>query len=113
MIKNKKLKIAYAVISSFFLLAFCVAPVLAQVSAGPGSVNELIDRIEDIAGYIQIIILTIGIIMIMWSGLTYITAGGDEIKLGEARKRLIWGLVGIGVAVFAYVAERFVISVLG
>lgn len=111
--KSKKLKIACSVISSFFLLAFCLSPVLAQVSAGPDSVAELINRIEDIAGYIQIIILTIGIIMIMWAGLIYITAGGDETKLGEARKRLIWGLVGIGVAVFAYVAERFVISILG
>lgn len=110
--KNKKLKVLYTVITSFFLLTFCLTPVLAEIKGGPETIADLMKRIEDIAGYIQAIILTIGIIMIMWAGLTYITAGGDETKLGDARKKLIWGLVGIGVAIFAYTAEKFVINIL-
>jgi len=72
----------------------------------------LIGIIQDIAGWFQAIVLIIAIIMIIYAGFIWMTAAGDEEKLGKARKTLIWGLVGIGIALFAYVAETFITSML-
>lgn len=110
--KLKKGKIvAITLLSSAFL--FVVAPaVLAQVASGPEDVDALIGIVDQVATWFQTIVLIIGIIMIIAAGLTWMTAGGNDEKLTTARKMLIWGLIGIAVALFAYMAETFVISVI-
>ncbi|MFY9462516.1 MAG: hypothetical protein WAP51_04940, partial [Candidatus Sungiibacteriota bacterium] len=65
-----------------------------------------------IAGWFETIIFAIAIIMILVAAFQFLTAAGNEEKVSTARKSLMWGLVGIAVALFARVAKDFVLSAL-
>jgi len=110
---NKKVKVFSSIFLSSFLFVFASSIALGAVTdVGPESPTELIGLIENIAGWFQAIVLIIAIIMIIYAGFVWMTAAGDEEKLGKARKTLVWGLVGIGIALFAYVAEAFIKNML-
>jgi len=93
------------------------------VFAGPATTNttksdiksmtDVVALINAIAGWIQAIVLVIAIIMIMYSGFLWMTAGGEEDKLATARRVLIYGLVGIAVVVLAYTATSIVTNLMG
>ncbi|MDP2918165.1 MAG: pilin [bacterium] len=48
------------------------------------------------------------IAIIVWAGVTYATAGGDEEKTTKAKQRLIYGIIGIAVVVAAYAITTFI-----
>lgn len=50
------------------------------------------------------------VIMVMFSGMKFITAGGDSTKIATARDTLLYALVGAVVFVFCELIIRFVIS---
>jgi FtsH-binding integral membrane protein len=114
---NKKIKIFSSVLLTFFAFAFTASMSLGAVpgavtNVGPKSPTDVFNIVNRIAGWFQAIVLVIAIIMIIYAGFVWMTAAGDEEKLGKARKTLIWGLVGIGIALFAYVAQRFIANML-
>ncbi|MFY9462458.1 MAG: hypothetical protein WAP51_04635 [Candidatus Sungiibacteriota bacterium] len=80
--------------------------------AQPRSVQDVINLVNAIAGWFETIIFAIAIIMILVAAFQFLTAAGNEEKVSTARKSLIWGLVGIAVALFARVAKDFVLSAL-
>lgn len=90
-------------ISLLSLMLFAL-PVLAQVEEPTEpvtSIEDVIGVIETFASWLFTIILAIAVVMLLYAGLLWMTAGGDEEKLGTARKVLIWGLVGIVIALVA------------
>ena len=108
---NKKTKILISTSLLSFMFMFSFASVALAVDApGGGTVessgiedmDDVVELIEAIAGWFQVIVLALAVFMIIWSGFTWMTAGGDDEKLGEARQRLIYALVGIAVVVVAY-----------
>ncbi len=111
---NKKIKVFSSILLPLSIFAFAVSMAFGApiTNVGPESPTELIGIIKNIAGWFQVIVLVIAIIMIIYAGFVWMTAAGDEEKLGKARKTLIWGLVGIGIALFAYVAQKFITSML-
>lgn len=108
--KNKKIKFLSLVCFSF-VFSFLLAPIVfAQVEGAPETIDELTDLIAQIGRWFQAIVLLIAIIMIIYAGFVWMTASGDEEKLGKARKTLIWGLIGIGIVIFAFAAQAFILS---
>jgi len=59
---------------------------------------QLILRIINIALNIAIYVC---VILIVWAGFLWITSAGNEEKIKQAQKTLIWALVGLGVALIA------------
>lgn len=62
---------------------------------------------------INIISFIVGIaalIVIIVSGLQFILATGDPTRIANARNALMYALIGIGVAIFAQVIVRFVVT---
>jgi len=116
-VKIKRIKTLSIILTSFiFLFAFSATVFAAPPSPATSNINtmaELVDLIRDIAGWFQAIVLVIAIIMIMYSGFLWMTAGGDEDKLATARRVLIYGLVGIAVVVLAYTATAIVTNLMG
>jgi len=115
-VKNKKFLLSLLI--SSFVFSLVAAPiVLAQAPPAPPAtgittVAKLKDLVDKIGKWFAAIVLSIAIIMIVYAGLLWMTAGGDEEKLGRARKVLIWGMVGIGIAIFAFVAVGFVTALI-
>ena len=101
---NKKSLIAVTAAGFTFL------PLLAF--AQPSSVQDVINIINAAVGWFETIIFALAIIMILVAAFQFLTAAGNEEKVSSARKSLIWGLVGIAVALFARVAKNFVTDVI-
>lgn len=115
--KNKKI-IGFLVLT--IMLSMVAVPVLAQqptpgTAITPGGANTVTGihaKFVKIIAWFQAFVLLIGVLMIIWAGLTWMMAGGDATKLGEARQRLTYGLIGIGIAILAYGAQAFVQSLI-
>ena len=105
----------------FFVFFFtAIAPVLAlNIDSDPviNSVNYVADlwgtqdlRVS-IARTIRIILGFLGIIavvIVIWSGLRWMTAGGNEDKITKAKGILIAGLIGLFIILSAYAIATFV-----
>ena len=68
------------------------------------------NTIQGIIKIISYIAGIIAIIMIIVSGLRFITSGGDSGKVASARNSLIYALIGIVVVVLAQVMVHFVFT---
>ncbi|HSW85244.1 MAG TPA: pilin [Candidatus Saccharimonadales bacterium] len=50
------------------------------------------------------------IIMIIYSGLRYITSGGDSARISSAKNTLIYALIGLAIAVLAQLLVTFILT---
>lgn len=86
-----------ATIFLIFLL-FPFSTVLAQPPSEPtGSINVQ-DTIDRFGIFIWTIFGGIAIFAFVFAGITFLTANGDPGKVKQAREAVIWGIVGVGVA---------------
>jgi hypothetical protein len=95
------------------LLALVLAVSLGGVASAGGATptqtipenitdaQGFITLLENITDWIFVLLLVIAVIMIVLAGLQFITGGGDPAAVSEARTKLIWAAVGIGVALMA------------
>ena len=79
---------------------YCVGDILA-----PGPCYELY-QYEDycplkiccavikVTRWLYFVAAGLALIMVIWSGVMYMTSGGDETKMGKAKKILLYGLIG-------------------
>mgnify|MGYP001615221418 CR=1 FL=1 len=74
---------------------------------------RVLELVRQITSWFGILVFIIAIIAILYAGFLFLTAGGNEETLKKARQVLIWGLIGIAVALFAMSAIPFVVSIIG
>lgn len=87
------------------MLAVLLMPVLVMaisaptppVGGAPVTLSEIEARIRQIAQFIIVVSVILAVIFIIWGGITYMTAGGDEGKAGAAKTRIWNGVVGAAV----------------
>lgn len=99
------------------------APAMAQEipdgdPAAPRPVDDLdIDRVLQfmvrIANIFIAFVAIISVIMIIWGGFKYATSRGDEGKVGEARNTILYGVIGLAVALLAFAVVSFANSLVG
>lgn len=67
-------------------------------------------------GIMQIITILLGflgivaIIIILWGGFRWLTSGGNEEKVGEAKKILTAGIIGLIIIFVSYAIANFVVT---
>ncbi len=66
--------------------------------------------VESIFNWFFVIAGILCIAIIIWAGITYATAGGDEEKVEKAKKRLIYGIIGVAVIIAAFAITQFIYS---
>lgn len=118
---NKKLFISSACLVVLF--AFTITPVFATTTVGAdfgfndmtsagvklgtrdlkGSVMGIINLLMGFLGIIAIIIILVG-------GFKYMTAMGSDDKIGEAKKLIIAGIVGLCIILGSYSIAYFVVE---
>jgi len=69
--------------------------------------------IQDTLNWIAGIVFVIALIMLIWSAILYLTAGGSEDRVKRAKNYLIYAIVGVAVALLAYSVVPFLTTVLG
>jgi len=96
------------------MFLFVLVPIAfaAVVTAGPTTLGGVTTIVDTVITWVQTIVFLIAILMIIWAGFTWMTAGGDEEKIKTARSMLLWALVGIAVALFAGVAKTFITNLI-
>jgi nitrate reductase NapE component len=108
---------------SFAMVALILVPVLgiAQVNALDVGINEVEDSIklgnkdprETVGQIINVAMLFLGIIavgIILVGGFKWMTAGGNEEKVGEAKKLLGSGVIGLVIVLASWGIATFVLE---
>lgn len=75
--------------------------------------DDLSNVLADFIGYILVILGGVAVLVILYAGYLFMTAGGDEKKLQQAKSALKWGIVGIAVSIFAGSAVALIGRFLG
>lgn len=97
------------------IVAIQLVPAIA-LAQRPPSVNltrtSILDLLDTILTWVDMAIFIIGILIILYAAFLYMTAAGDEEKIGKAKRTFIYGLVGIGIAILAFGIWELVASFL-
>lgn len=119
------MKKIYKHLISLAIVAFLLTPVFAlQVSAqadfGLNEVNNGLDNSlanrdpREIVGSIINVALgflgVIAVVIILMGGFKWMTAGGNEEKVGEAKKLLGAGVIGLAIVLAAWAVSTFIIN---
>ena len=111
------------IVSSFiFVLAFsfCVIPAMAQPELGlnyatnlglASQEGDVRDTAVDIVKYLMTFLGIIAVVVILLGGFKWMTAGGNEDKVAEAKKLLVAGMVGLVIILAAFAIVTFVIQI--
>ena len=67
------------------------------------TVGNIINVALSLLGIVAVVIVLIG-------GFEWMTAGGNEEKTGEAKKRIMAGVIGLAIILSAYAIAKFVID---
>lgn len=115
---------------SLFVLAMLIVPVVAvfadETTAAQAPVDPsdtipdlnadktyIENLMDSVVNWVFAVMITVGTIFVVLAALQFITGGGDPAKVGEARQKLIWAILGFAVAVLARAILPLVKSLLG
>jgi cytochrome bd-type quinol oxidase subunit 2 len=79
---------------------------IAAATGGETSIRALILRIVD---FFLLFLGLIAVIMIIYGGITYVTAAGNEEKVGKAKKIIMYAIVGIVIVLISFALVNTVI----
>ena len=101
------------------MFALTAMPVLAltadQTGLSYGTYTGLgtKDIREGIMSIVNVLLGFLGIlaiVIILWGGFRWLTSGGNEEKVGEAKKIIIAGIIGLVIILVSYALATFVVS---
>ena len=118
---NKFRKISTLVIA-FLMLFMAALPLItsAQIDVGLNEIQNSVgyatrdlrevvgDIIKTVLGFLGVV----AIIIVLIGGFKYMTAGGSEEKVSDARKWLISGIIGLAIVLAAYAITSFLVIVI-
>lgn len=79
-------------------------------NVGIGKTTDIKGTIAQIINIILGFLGVIAVIIILAGGFKWMTAGGNEEKVGEARKMIVQGVIGLVIIFAAWAIAAFVIS---
>lgn len=120
-----KLKLMIAGLLMVPTLAFAVAPVAdaqtkdlnlrggVESAKGEGSADKVDNPSDLVKSAVNIVLYVVGVlavIMLIWGGITYTTSAGDSNKVTSAKNTIMYAVIGLVVAIFAYAIVNFVLT---
>jgi hypothetical protein len=111
---NKKI-VSLAVLTGLFCLATLVSAESVTIPnpLAQGGVNNFTDLLLKIAQGVSVVIGILGTIMLLVSGILYLTSAGNPEKINKAKAALIYALVGIAIGATAEVIVSIVLGIIG
>ena len=89
------------------------AGVNAANAAKSGNVADAPTLITTVINTLLYVIGAVAVIMIIYGGFKYVTSGGDSSGVTSAKNTILYAVIGLVVAVFAFVIINFVLGKLG
>jgi fumarate reductase subunit D len=76
------------------------------------SKEQIITIIQNITGWFAVIVFILAVVFILYAAFMFITAGGDDEQIKKAKHVLLYGIIGIVVALIAYGGVQLIASFL-
>lgn len=93
-------------------LVFALTPANPPLGGNPITLTEIQNAIERIAQILIVVGVVIAVIMIIWGGIVWVTAGGSDTRLESGKKTVKNGIIGaiivLGVGVILQTIAYFV-----
>lgn len=83
---------------------------IANTGLSGGSADNLETVAKRVINVILYIVGILAVVMIIIGGVQYTTSAGDQAAVTKAKNTIMYGLIGLAVAVLAYAIVNFVIT---
>lgn len=94
--------------------------VAAQIDLTPAQPDNVPTELEGDSGVfktvVNILLFIIGlisVIMLIWGGIRYTTSGGNANSVTAAKNTIMYAIIGLVIAIFAYAIVNWVVGELG
>ncbi len=77
-------------------------------NTGLPATTDINSIIKNVVQWFLALVGIVALLTIVWAGVTYMTSGGDEEKVGKAKQRLTYGILGVVVAIAGLVIVVFI-----
>ncbi|MBI2121169.1 MAG: hypothetical protein HYU05_00495 [Candidatus Wildermuthbacteria bacterium] len=71
------------------------------LKGGPESASDVYAIFGRVANLFFVFFIALSILLFVWAGFLFVSGGGDPKKIQEAKDRLVWGVIGLFVAMVA------------
>lgn len=111
--KTKIKKIAFVLSAGALLAPMAVMAQLTQPAGTGLPTSSVTDIITNIMKWLLYLIGILGVIGFVIAGILYLTAGGDETRIGKAKSQMLYSIIGIVVALLGLIVLNAVMAILG
>ena len=90
-----------------------VGDVSAQINLAPvntGTPTDLNDVFKTIINVLLFIIGAVSVIMLIYGGIRYTTSGGNANSVTAAKNTIMYAIIGLVIAIFAFAIVNFVVG---
>ncbi len=103
---SKKISLAI----NFFVPILVSAQTITIPNPAPNAGSTLIQILVTLLNNVVMPVAAVLVVMyIVYAGFTFVTAQGNEKKIGEAKQRLLWALIGAGILLGATAISQVVV----
>ncbi len=81
-------------------------------NVNPGASTDLMVTVKTILNAVFTIIGVVAVVMIILGGVTYATSQGDPNKVKKGKDTILYGIIGLVVALLAFAIVNFVLGAL-
>ena len=78
---------------------------------GTEFIKDVLNKFVDVVAWP--VFVTIVVVAFIYIAFLFITSKGEPGKIDQARKALIWGIIGVGVGVLAFSIQKTITTFLG
>ena len=109
--------VATAVLAPLSASALSLMDVINGDYRGQGQPTELFDGgaaiIPRLINLMLFIVGILAVIMLIWGGIRYTTSGGNANSVTAAKNTIMYAIIGLVIAIFAYAIVNWVVGELG
>lgn len=80
-----------------------------QCAGGTDNKTDLMGTLNVVINVVLAVVGFIAVVMIIMGGISFITSQGDSSKVTKARNTILYGVVGLVIALLAYAIVNFVL----
>lgn len=81
-----------------------------EAGTGSGQTTSLMDTLQTIINVALGLIGFVAVVMIIFGGFQYITSSGDAAKVTKAKNTIMYGVIGLVIALLAFAIVNFVLG---
>ena len=103
--------------ASLAVVALAILPFSALAFNAPneptGDLSDVSNIVSALMGKVWILFAALAVVLFVFSGVKFLTAGGAAEKIQEARSAFMWGVVGVVVMILSYSIFAIATNIIG